>query len=112
MLTMFCTNCGNQNLVNARFCTSCGNSLDQIATPPRERSTASKVLFGTYMTNGLVMIAGGIVSLFMGMYFNSSAKYQLYRLMGGDNYVAYFQWGGGLLFIIGVCCICIHYVKK
>ena len=65
------------------------------------RSTTSKVLFGTFLTNGLVLAAFGIFGLFAALYYQAS-----------EYSSEFFLFGGGILLLIGVCLVSVHFVKK
>ena len=66
-----------------------------------ERSMTNKVLFGSFLTNGLVFVAVGIIGLFAALYYQAS-----------EYNSEYFLFGGGVFLLIGVCLISVHLVKK
>ena len=77
-----------------------------------ERSMASKILWGTWLTNGLFMSGGGIIAFFWGLNMRNSIDHQFHRALGGTDYAGLFAAGGVILFMVGIGCICVHLAKK
>ena len=77
-----------------------------------ERSSASKLLFGTFLTNGLVLSVGGAIFFFMGLNRRNSFGYQFHLMAGGTDYAGLIAIGGVLLILIGIGCIGVHLSKK
>ena len=68
-----------------------------------ERSTTSKVLFGTWLTNGLVIAVFGFIVLLVGV----SGNWQV-----GDLSPEALLGIGAVILIVGVGCIGVHFAKK
>ncbi|MDR2590744.1 MAG: hypothetical protein LBC71_07155 [Oscillospiraceae bacterium] len=68
-----------------------------------ERSTASKIIWGTWLTNGLVIAVFGFIVLLVGL--------------SGNWYVGDLGPGaltgiGAFVLIAGIACVGVHYAKK
>ena len=73
-----------------------------------ERSTASKVLFGTWLTNGLVISVAGAVALLVGISGN-----WVFELRNGTVLEPGAIMGIGVVVLfIGISLICVHFAKK
>jgi len=66
-----------------------------------ERSMTSKVLWGTFLSNGMVLAAGGIFALFAALYYQ-----------GSEHNSDWYLLSGGILLILGVCLMSVHFMKK
>ena len=65
-----------------------------------DRSMTSKMLFGTFLSNGLVVAAAGFFGLIAALYYKGSEH-------NADLYLL----GGGILLLVGVCLLSVHFYK-
>ena len=77
-----------------------------------ERSTASKMLFGTCLSNGIGLSFIGAIGFFVGMNLRNSLEHQFRRAFGGTDYPGIMMAAGVILMLIGISCLGVHYSKK
>jgi len=119
-MSKFCNNCGKKQQEGALFCSFCGTKAKGVPTSTRqmsydsaqmnkaERSTGSKILFGTYLTNGLSVCAIGLIAFLAGL---NNYGYEL-RNWGISWRPSQLVSFGVFCLLIGVSLICVHFSKK
>jgi hypothetical protein len=78
----------------------------------KERSTTSKVIFGTLLTNGIVLAVSGFIIFLMGLNMRNSIGRMFYTFSGGRDYTTLITIGGIIILFAGITCICVHLSKK
>ena len=77
-----------------------------------DRSTVSKMLTGTWLSNGVLLSFFGGVGLIVGSSQRNSAEHQLRRAVGGTDYPGLMMLAGVMVMLIGILCLGVHYSKK
>ena len=77
-----------------------------------ERSTISKMLTGTFLSNGVLLSFFGGVGFFVGMSLRNSLEFQLRRQLGEICIPTIMMVAGVVLMFYGIMCLGAHYSKK
>jgi len=87
----------------------------KIIVPKRDddgKSVGNKVIWGTILTNGMILTIGGLVFMVMALYFHLSADYQNIMHLGNIPFVTYIAAIGAILLIAGIICVFVHFNRK